>query len=83
MFFSCRGAKGWGQQGWAGVQASASLRAGAGGAVQADRTSIFLGGVKLMFVGVVNFGHVPKLRFVGVKIFWSKSNQNLVILIRS
>ena len=40
-------------------------------------------GVKLMFVSVVNFGHVPKLRFVGVKILWSKSNQNLVILIRS
>ena len=40
-------------------------------------------GVKLMFVGVVNFGHVPTLRFVGVNIFWSKSNQNLIILIWS
>ena len=37
MFFSCRGAK----RGWAGVPASASLRAGARGPVQADRTSIF------------------------------------------
>ena len=37
MFFSCRGAK----RGWAGVPASVSLRAGAGGPVQADRTSIF------------------------------------------
>ena len=35
-----------------------------------------------MFV-VVNFGHVPILMFVGVKIFWSNSNQNLVILIWS
>ena len=40
-------------------------------------------GVKLMFVGVVNFGHVPTLRFISVRIFWSKFNQNLVILIRS
>ena len=31
MFFSCRGAK----QGWTGVPAIASLRAGAGGSVQA------------------------------------------------
>ena len=31
----------------------------------------------------MNFGHVPTLRFVGVKIFRSKSNRNLVILIRS
>ena len=44
----------------------------AGGPVQADRTNIFFG-VKLMFVSVVNFGHIPTLRFVGVKIFWSKS----------
>ena len=36
-----------------------------------------------MFVGVVNFGHVQALRFVSVNIFQSKSNQNLVILIRS
>ena len=36
-----------------------------------------------MFFSVVNFGHVPTLRFVGVNIFWSKSNQNLVILIWS
>ena len=35
--FSCRGAN----RGWAGVQASASLQAGAGGPVQANRTSIF------------------------------------------
>ena len=39
-FFSCRGAR-WG---WAGVPARWSLRAGAGGLVQADRTSIFFGG---------------------------------------
>ena len=39
VFFSCRGAK----LGWAGVPASASLQ-GPGGPVQADRTSIFLGG---------------------------------------
>ena len=37
-FFSCRGAK----RGWAGVPASASLRAGAGGPVRADRTNIIL-----------------------------------------
>ena len=29
-------------------------------------------GVKLMFVGVVNFSHVPTLRFIGVKIFLVK-----------
>ena len=46
-------------------------------------TPAYLFGVKLMFVGVANFGHVPMLRLVGVKIFRSKSNQNLVILIRS
>ena len=40
-------------------------------------------GVKLMFVGDVNFSHVPTLRFVGVNIFWSYSNQNSIILIRS
>ena len=33
-------------------------------------------GVKLMFVGVVNFGQVQKIRFVGVNIFWSCSNPN-------
>ena len=38
-FFSCRRA----MRGWAGVPASMSLRAGAGGPVQADRTSIFFG----------------------------------------
>ena len=32
------------KRGWAGVSASASLRYGAGGPVQADYTSIFLGG---------------------------------------
>ena len=26
-------------------------------------------GIKLMFVGVMNFGHVSTIRFVGVKIF--------------
>ena len=39
--------------------------------MQADRTSIFLG-VKLMFVGVMNFGHVPTLRLVVVMV-WSYS----------
>ena len=32
-------------------------------------------GVKLMFVGIVNFGHVPTLSFVGVNFFRSNSNQ--------
>ena len=36
--------------------------------VRADRTSIFFG-VKLMSVGVVKFGQVKKIRFVGVIIF--------------
>ena len=40
-------------------------------------------GIKLMFVGVMNFSHVPTLRFVIVKCFRSKSNPNLVILNRS
>ena len=54
-------------------------------------------GVKLMFVGVMNFGQIKKIRFVVVnifrsysinkvrrcEIFWSYSNQFLVILIRS
>ena len=39
MFFSCRGAK----RGWAGVPASASLQAKAGGPVQADHSSLFFG----------------------------------------
>ena len=68
--------------GWAGVPASVSLRAEAGRPVQADRTSLLFW-VKLMFVGVVNFGHLPTLRFVGVNIFQSKFNQNSVILIWS
>ena len=46
-------------------------------------TSLYFWGLKLMFVGVVNFGQVLTLWFVGVKIFWSKSYQNLVILIWS
>ena len=46
-------------------------------------TPAYFFGVKLMFFGVMNFGHVPTLRFVGVKIFRSKSNQNSLILIRS
>ena len=68
---------------------SASLRARAGGPVQADRNSIFLGGkfnfclCHVMFVGVMNFGQVQKIRFFVVKIFWSNSNKFLVILIRS
>ena len=71
--FSCKGVKQQGLQGCAGVPASGSLRAWARGPVQAKRTSIFFG-VKLMFVGVVNFSHVQLLRFVVLKIFWSCSN---------
>ena len=40
-------------------------------------------GVKIMFVGIMNFGQIQKIRFVVVKIFWSNSNQFLVILIWS
>ena len=76
--FSCRGAK----QGWARVPASASLRAWAGGPVQAYRTSIFLG-VKLLFVSIMNFGQIQKVRFIIAKIFQSNSYQLLVILIWS
>ena len=36
-----------------------------------------------MFVGVMNFGQVQKIRFIVVKIFQSNSNQFLVILIQS
>ena len=72
MFFSCRGAK----RGWAGVPASASLRAGAGGPVQADLTSMFFG-VKLMFIGVMYFGQIQKIMFVVVNIFWSYSNNKV------
>ena len=43
----------------------------------------FFGGVKLMFVGVVNFGQIQKISFVNVKIFWSNFNQFLVIMIWS
>ena len=50
--------------------------------VQADRTSIFFG-VKLMFVGVMNFGQVQEIRFVVMTFFWSYSNQFSVVLIRS
>ena len=39
--------------------------------------------VMFMFVGVMNFSHVQKIRFVIVKICWSNSNQFLVILIWS
>ena len=39
--------------------------------------------VMLMFVSVMNFGQVQKIRFVVVEIFWLNSNQFLVILIRS
>ena len=62
--------------------ASASLRAGAGEPVQSDHTSMFWG-EKLTFVVVTFFGHVLLLRFVVVKMFWSYSNLNLVIFIRS
>ena len=57
-------------------------KAGARGPVQADGTSIYFG-VKLMFVGAMNFGQIQKIRFIVVKIFWSYSNQFLVILIWS
>ena len=36
-----------------------------------------------MFVGVMNFGQIQKIRFIVVKIFCSNSNQFLVILIWS
>ena len=47
----------------------------------------YFSGVKLMSVGVVNFGYVQLLRFVVLKKFWSCSNSNFghidsVILIR-
>ena len=54
----------------------------AGGPVQADRTSKFFG-VKLMFVSVMNFDQVQKIRFVVVKNFQPNSNQISVILIWS
>ena len=62
--------------------ASASLRAGAGDLSKPTAPAYFLG-VKLRFVGVMNFGQIKKIRFVIVKIFWSFSNQFWVILIRS
>ena len=40
-------------------------------------------GVKLMFVGVMNFGQNQKIMLVGGKNFQSYSNQILVILIWS
>ena len=70
-FFSCRGAKQRGYQGWADFPVRASLRAGAGGPVQADRTSIFLG-VKLMFVGVMNFRSSSKNKVRCCEIFFVK-----------
>ena len=38
-------------------------------------------GVMSMFVGVMNFGQVQKIRYVTVKIFRSNFNQFLFILI--
>ena len=46
-----------------------------------DQQIFFCG--KLMLVGVMNFGQIQKIMFVVVKIFWSNSNQFLVILIWS
>ena len=40
-------------------------------------------GVKVMFVGFMNFGRIQKIGFVVVKIFQSYSNKFLVILIWS
>ena len=40
-------------------------------------------GVKLMFVGVKNFGQIQKIGFVVVKNFWTNSNHFLVIMIWS
>ena len=40
-------------------------------------------GVKLIFVGVVNFGHVQLLRFVVLKIFGHVLTLILVVLIQS
>ena len=61
--FSCRGAK----RGWACVPPSASLRARAGGPVQADRKSIFF----CCQGFICRCREFQKLRFVGVKIFRS------------
>ena len=71
MFFSCKGAK----QGWAGVPASASLRAVAGGPVQADCTSIFFG-VKLMFFVIVFFGSCSIVKVRHCEKTWSCSKPN-------
>ena len=48
-----------------------------------DIVVVVIFGVKLMFVGVTNFGQIQKIRFVVVKIFQSYSNQFLVISIWS
>ena len=70
------------KQGWAGVPASASLRAGAGDLSKLSVPAYFWG-VKLKFVIVIFFGHVQLLRFVLVKNFQSFSCQNSVIFIQS
>ena len=38
-------------------------------------------GVKFMFISVMNFSKIKKIRFIVVKIYWSTSNQFLVFLI--
>ena len=58
------------------------MLARAGGLSKLTAPAYFLG-VKLMFVGVANFGQIQKIRFVVVKICWLYSNEFLVILIRS
>ena len=87
VFFSCRRAKGKGKRGWAGVPASASLWAcELGEPVQADRTSIFLGGKVNVFLCHVNVCLCHEFRSsskIFVKNFWSHSFQFLVILIQS
>ena len=73
VFFSCRGAKG----GWAGVPASASLRAENWGLFKLTAPAYYFG-VKLMFVV-----HVQLLKFIVVKIFGHVLTLNLVIFIWS
>ena len=78
FFISFRGAK----QDWAGIPASVSLQAGAGGPVQANRTSIF-------FWRQVNvrwcreFQSSSKNNVCHVKNSWSCSNPNFGHLHRS
>ena len=62
------------------------LQDGAGGPVQAKQNQHVFGGkvnVCRYHKNDIFFGHVQLLRFIIVQIFWSCSNLNLVIYIRS